>query len=301
MNPRLWWRPLAVLAVVVCAPTPARANNQWSCWHWASPDLTFRNEASGRYQTAFANEVSEWDSLSVLSIGSGTGIVGYSGAYGRNGWLGLARLTDYDRGTCEIFAAEAHLNTSYLDGYSFTAVSHVACQEVGHDFGLDHQKGRAQSCMNDMTLGHPYPNQHDVDLLDEIYGAAGGGGRPPHGPKAQTTFAVHWAGRAGAGDVHVVAEPIATLESELRVDDSDTTFVDLERVLFEVVASDGGEALVPGETFTLVRTAGVGGDAFAADGGPYESGRRYSLWLDLDAEAGDYVLSHPANRRLLLP
>ena len=52
---------------------------------------------------------------------------------------------------------------------STTNKKHVVCQEIGHLFGLGHQKGQAQSCMNDRILNVPNPNQHDQDLVNSIY------------------------------------------------------------------------------------------------------------------------------------
>ena len=100
-----------------------------------------------------------------------------AGFYGINGWLGLARLLDYDSGACEIKKAEALSNRSYLDeaGYDDIDDMHVTCQEIGHTLGLDHRKGRRhQTCMNDMFLGFPDFNQHDADTIAKIN--CGGGG-----------------------------------------------------------------------------------------------------------------------------
>ncbi len=91
--------------------------------------------------------------------------------YGRNGWLGLASIGGISN--CVIGNASSRLNDSYLldtARYSQTAINHVACQEVGHTFGLNHNRSSSTTCMNDtiLTAGNQI-NQHDRDLLAQIY------------------------------------------------------------------------------------------------------------------------------------
>lgn len=114
--------------------------------------------------------------------------------YGSNGWLGLARVWSEADGT--IVLAQALMNDYYLDAYSGAALTnarrHVACQEVGHGLGLDHQKGpRKVSCMNDrwdLTTGGGWnsPNEHDFETLAGLYGTGdtgGGGGGGCNNPR----------------------------------------------------------------------------------------------------------------------
>lgn len=64
----------------------------------------------------------------------------------------------------------AYLHRSYLDsGYSRTNRKHVACQEVGHLFGLHHNTSSNTTCMNDSILTAPQPNSHDRDLINSLY------------------------------------------------------------------------------------------------------------------------------------
>lgn len=116
-----------------------------------------------------------------------------AGFYGTNGWLGIARLLEYDAGACLILKAEALQNRSYLDGGSYDDIDdkHVGCQEIGHTLGLDHRKGpKNQTCMNDMFLGFPDFNQHDADTIAEINcgggGTTDGGGEKEKGKKRCT-------------------------------------------------------------------------------------------------------------------
>jgi hypothetical protein len=91
--------------------------------------------------------------------------------YGINGWLGLAQI--WVRGS-HITQGTAKMNDSYLaSGYTETNRQHVICQEIGHDWGLDHQDESGadlNTCMDyDDALGNAHPNAHDYTQLETIY------------------------------------------------------------------------------------------------------------------------------------
>jgi len=107
--------------------------------------------------------------------------------YGTNGWLGLAQI--WTSGY-HIVQGTSKLNDTYFerDRYNKPAWRHlVLCQEVGHTFGLHHQDenhantnlGTCMDYTNDPTgtagtngtLSNEYPNQHDYEQLEFIYGA----------------------------------------------------------------------------------------------------------------------------------
>lgn len=50
---------------------------------------------------------------------------------------------------------------------------HVMCQEIGHDFGLDHQDESGadlDTCMDySSALDNAHPNAHDYEQLETIY------------------------------------------------------------------------------------------------------------------------------------
>ncbi len=46
---------------------------------------------------------------------------------------------------------------------------HVACQEIGHTFGLNHNRDSSTTCMNDTILTAPFPNSHDVSSISALY------------------------------------------------------------------------------------------------------------------------------------
>jgi hypothetical protein len=92
-------------------------------------------------------------------------------SYGNNGWLGLASI-NISGG--HITQGTSKMNDTYFNsGYSETARQHVMCQEIGHDFGLDHQDESGadlNTCMDySNALDNPKPNAHDYQQLESIY------------------------------------------------------------------------------------------------------------------------------------
>jgi len=95
--------------------------------------------------------------------------------YGNNGWLGLATIwvsgDHINQGTVK-------LNDTYYDsGYYNTPVwrGAVACQEIGHTFGLDHQDesgANFHTCMdyaNTPDSWNTHPNRYDYSTLVDDY------------------------------------------------------------------------------------------------------------------------------------
>lgn len=167
----------------------------------------------------------------IATDGAGDAIYGTihvcNDAYGVNGWLGLARI--WLDGAGHIDAGVALLNDSYLLGSSTTynnenAWRHVLCQEIGHTFGLDHQGSpRKQTCMNDRwgltSSNFVSPNQHDYDMLNEIYGLTSsdgeeGGKTKPCNPNRKNCPApganVHITPRPGGGWIITYTTPPVT-------------------------------------------------------------------------------------------
>lgn len=238
---------LIALAMFLLSAAAALANNTWNGYHWpdgadphdGSISLTLVDDLN-EYGTEYGDVVDDWDSGSnggngPLSLSSSPGGVrpiacnnvatGAAGdaiagtihvcndSYGRNGWLGLARIWVAPNG--HIDASVALMNDSYmLEDPTYAvpnAAQHVLCQEIGHTFGLDHQGSpKKQSCMNSRWgLTDPNfvgPNQHDYDTLDEIYGSGsaddGGSSKPCNAnrPNCPANGAnVHFAPRPGGG------------------------------------------------------------------------------------------------------
>ena len=204
------------------------ANNAWGDYHWDGAStpvaLTLEDNLSPSWSTVLGTVDADWDTgaldLTIDSSPDGSTNCGNplanvgpanpgeievcNGSYGTNGWLGVARIWIAADGT-HISAAIAAVNDSYLgSGGAYdnaNARQHVLCQEVGHTFGLDHQKSpKKQTCMNAQwgltSSSFVSPNLHDYDQLASIYAhldgtseEGGNGGGPcdkkPDHPKCQ--------------------------------------------------------------------------------------------------------------------
>jgi len=183
-------RPIAAMFILglLVGTGIVLANHPWICsgstaYHWPTTTVAYANpveeKTNGRksnvvrnandYSNAFNGSISVWQ-VTIMNLVGGSDLALYYDAYGRNGWLGLATI--YING-CTITRATSKLNDSYLrdtSRYSQTNVDHVACQEVGHTFGLGHNREANDTCMNDtiLTVGNAI-NQHDRDQLNAIY------------------------------------------------------------------------------------------------------------------------------------
>ncbi len=170
----------------------ASAEHSWGNYHWARTDNPFTLALGDNVTSVWDNYLetasSDWSLSNVLD----TAIVESSAGrnckatkgraevcnskYGRNGWLGIASIwisgSHITQGTVKL--NDTYFNTSTYNKPEWRNM--VMCQEVGHIFGLDHQDenfnntplGTCMDYSNDPTLNQ-HPNQHDYDMLDEIY------------------------------------------------------------------------------------------------------------------------------------
>lgn len=155
------------------------AAHRWGCWKYADRTIYWYNGGSGDYFNIYNEEAltdgDSWHNLTNIDLvtvgapGSTDHINAYNGYYGWTGWLGIAEILNYSG--CTVLQGRARLNQTYLDGggYDRTNKSHVACQEVGHLFGLDHNHDSYATCMNDWILSAPQPDGHDRDFINSIY------------------------------------------------------------------------------------------------------------------------------------
>jgi hypothetical protein len=172
------WSSVLVASLVVGFTTTSVASHYWGQWKYADAYINYYNGATGNYYTHFQEEalldLNGWNRYTdvhltqVGSAGTTDHINAYSGFYGNNGWLGIAEILQYSGWTVK--EGRCRLNRSYLDfGYSSTNIKHVACQEVGHLFGLGHNHNSNATCMNDYILTAPQPDLHDQEIVNQKY------------------------------------------------------------------------------------------------------------------------------------
>ena len=194
-------KTLVVLAVLLTAgavtASSASASHSWGGYHWARTANPFTlkvgNNVSSQWATQFNTAVADWNAAQVMNLTTVAGTVGrrckavpgtvqvFNGAYGQNGWLGLASISI--SGGTHITQATTKINDSYFNSSYYNNPNeklHVMCQEVGHDFGLGHtsEDGSSQNtCMdyfsntgaNATSTQSTHPNEHDYSMLDSIY------------------------------------------------------------------------------------------------------------------------------------
>ena len=195
---------LALVAIVAVGASArsASANHSWSTYHWgrtANPfTLKVGNNVSSSWTQYLTNTSAAWNKSSVLQTtvvagqasGKCRGTTGRvevcSGAYGNNGWLGLASIS---LSGGHITVGTVKLNDTYFNTSTYNNPNernHVMCQEVGHTFGLDHQdtSGAAfYTCMdyfsntgaNANSTTSTAPDQGDYDQLLCIYDPSSAG------------------------------------------------------------------------------------------------------------------------------
>ncbi len=184
----------AALAVAGTLTAAAMANHSWGSYHWgrtANPiPLTVIDTTSSNWTSYVNTAVSDWNASTMLTLTKTTGSAprrcpATSGkikvcdrTYGNNGWLGVATIWTVS-GTTHIAQATTKLNDTYFNSGTYnTPAWHqlVACQEIGHDFGLDHQDENFSNpnlgtCMDytNSPSTNQHPNQGDYDQLLCIY------------------------------------------------------------------------------------------------------------------------------------
>lgn len=205
MNHRLSLIAVMAVALVLATAPAAMAEHAWANYHWerASNPVTINhgdNVDPAKWGDRLAEAASDWDQSSVLAtpvVAGNTkprncrptsGMVEVcSDSYGNTGWLGVAQI--WVSGD-HITQGTAKVNDYYHDrepynSYSWKQV--VMCQEIGHTYGLGHQNedfntDLTTSCMEYTSepAGNESPDQHDYQMLEDIYahldGDGGGGG-----------------------------------------------------------------------------------------------------------------------------
>lgn len=193
-----------VLVVSVLAVSLS-GNHWWGGYHWAITATPFTlkvgDNVSSQWDPYLNEAISDWNQSTVLGLTNVAGgtrprqcrptsgrIEVCNERYGNNGWLGIAQI--WISGGEHITQAVAKVNDFYFDTATYNTPAWrrlVMCQEIAHDFGLDHQdetfdNANLGSCMdytNDPDGGaggkvnndpsNEHPNAHDFDQLKTIY------------------------------------------------------------------------------------------------------------------------------------
>src|SRR5688500_14822448 len=196
-------RRFLIVLVLVALAVPAFARHAWSRYHWSSTGFPMSIKVGDNTSSAWSGYLTEaigdWNKSSKLSLSKVSGGSGgdcpptagrvevCNGAYGQNGWLGIAQIWLNGGGRNHIGQAVAKMNDTYYAQAFYNTPGWrdlVMCQEVGHDFGLGHQDERngntnLGSCMDYTSypdgggtggaLSNRAPNAHDYAQLDTIY------------------------------------------------------------------------------------------------------------------------------------
>jgi len=183
---------MALLATLTGAST-LMASHSWGNFHWARTANPFTlktgDNVDSNWDVYLDQAIGDWNLSSVLDLQKVAGganprncrptsgrIEVCNSKYGNNGWLGIAQI--WASGN-HITQAVSKMNDTYFNTAKYDTPawrSLVMCQEIAHDFGLDHQdetfdNPNLGSCMDYTSnpIGNEHPNQHDFDQLEAIY------------------------------------------------------------------------------------------------------------------------------------
>ena len=185
----------AATMLAAAAALPAAANHSWGGYHWARTANPFTikpgDNLTSDWKPYLSTASNDWSTSTVMDTAVVPGLASNkrcrassgtvqvcNGAYGQNGWLGLASI---NISGSHITQGTVKVNDTYFTMAKYNNSSekqHVVCQEVGHTFGLDHQDASGISlntCMDyyqntsSSDTQSTHSNQHDYDELATIY------------------------------------------------------------------------------------------------------------------------------------
>ena len=192
---RLLFGAFLLLLAVVLFPSGMTAHHSWGKYHWSRTtnvlSLEVGDNLSGSWGGYLDAAVLDWNGSDVLSLAVVNGgsnpasclptagrIEVCNAEYGNNGWLGIAQI--WVSSGSHIAAATTRVNDTYFNQafYNTSAWRQmVMCQEIAHDFGLDHQDENFNNteswfCMDYTNDPHGppsnvHPNGHDYEQLVE--------------------------------------------------------------------------------------------------------------------------------------
>lgn len=183
---------ISLFSILFAQAKTASANHSWAGYHWARSanpfNLKLGDNLTANWKNYLAVASTDWSISSVLDTTIVTGQAGSNckattgrievcnKTYGKNGWLGIAQI--YLSGT-HITKGITKLNDTYFNTTTYNTPAWkqlVMCQEVGHNFGLDHQdenfnNSPLNTCMDYTSDPTPnqHPNSHDYEELSLIY------------------------------------------------------------------------------------------------------------------------------------
>ncbi len=200
-----WRRHSLFCLILIFAAVPVFAGHSWGNYHWgrtANPfTLKTGDNVSSAWDAYLDEAVADWSQSTVLDL---TKVAGQSNPkncratsgrievcnskYGNTGWLGIAQI--WITGGTHITQATTKLNDTYFNTSQYNTPAWrrlVMCQEIAHDFGLDHQ----DETFNNFNLGscmdytnapaggvvggfnygpsNEHPNAHDYEQIEIIY------------------------------------------------------------------------------------------------------------------------------------
>jgi len=181
-----------VAAAAISAPV--LATHSWGGYHWARTSgselaVPVGDNVDSRWDAALTGAVNDWNASTVIQSPKVAGstnpknckavpgtIQVCNASYGRTGWLGIASIWlsngHISQGTTKL--NDTYFNTSTYNTPAWRNM--VTCQEIGHDYGLDHQDaafdnpnlGTCMDYTNDPSTNQR-PNAHDYEQLLAIY------------------------------------------------------------------------------------------------------------------------------------
>src|SRR5512134_428492 len=187
-------RPFVLgLAFAVATLATGYANHSWGGYHWARTsnpvNIKVGDNVNSAWDAYLDEAIGDWNVSRVVQLSEVAGgarprncrptagrIEACNASYGNTGWLGIAQI--WISGT-HITQAITKLNDTYFNTAQYNTPAWralVTCQEIAHDFGLDHQdenfdNANLGSCM-DYTSSpetNQHPNAHDMQQLVTIY------------------------------------------------------------------------------------------------------------------------------------
>jgi hypothetical protein len=197
----------AILGLFVFAalPSATSADHSWGGYHWARTSNPFTIKTGDNVTSAWDayldEAITDWNVsnvLDLLKVAGGTNpkncrptsgrIEVCNSKYGNTGWLGIAQI--WITGGTHITQAITKVNDTYFNTSQYNTPAWrrlVMCQELAHDFGLDHQdvtfnNFNLGSCMDYTNApaggvvggfnygpSNEHPNAHDYEQIEIIY------------------------------------------------------------------------------------------------------------------------------------